>query len=57
VRRSVFDALPAEGRWHTALLADGNVGIGGDPIRLLSRLRGLIARAASSCVSLTHQAW
>lgn len=43
LRRSVFDALPAEGRWQTAVLADGNVGIGGDPVRLLSRLRGLIA--------------
>ena len=25
---SVFDPIPREGRWHTALLADGNVGIG-----------------------------
>lgn len=36
--RSVFDRLPAEGRWGSAVLADGNVGIGGDPVRLLSRL-------------------
>jgi len=36
--RSIFDRLPAEGRWGSAVLADGNVGIGGDPIRLLSRL-------------------
>ncbi len=26
--RSVFERLPAEGRWRTALLADGNIGIG-----------------------------
>jgi SAM-dependent methyltransferase len=27
---SVFDRLPGEGTWGTVLLADGNVGIGGD---------------------------
>jgi SAM-dependent methyltransferase len=42
LERDVFDALPGEGRWRTALLADGNVGIGGDPVSLLSRLRGLL---------------
>ncbi len=40
--RSVFDALPGEGRWGSALLLDGNVGIGGDPERLLGRLRQLL---------------
>ncbi|MGW0846261.1 class I SAM-dependent methyltransferase [Streptomyces sp. NPDC002787] len=43
VRRSVFDRLPDEGRWGTALLIDGNVGIGGDPLALLTRLRELVA--------------
>ena len=33
LRRDVFAPLPGEGRWGTALLADGNVGIGGDPVR------------------------
>lgn len=42
LRRSVFDRLPREGRWTTALLMDGNVGIGGDPTALLARLRDLI---------------
>ena len=37
LRRDVFDRLPGEGRWHTVLLADGNVGIGGDPLALLRR--------------------
>ena len=37
--RDVFDAVPGEGRWQSALLADGNVGIGGDPVALLARLR------------------
>ena len=40
--RSVFDPLPGEGRWGTALLADGNIGIGGDPVDLLARARELL---------------
>lgn len=42
LRRSVFERLPAEGRWATALLADGNIGIGGDPGALLARVRQLV---------------
>lgn len=42
LHRDVYDTLPGEGRWHTALLADGNVGIGGDPVALLSRAREVI---------------
>ena len=41
--RSVFDRLPGEGRWGTALLADGNLGIGGDPGALLARTAQLLA--------------
>lgn len=40
--RSVFDAIPAEGRWGTALLLDGNIGIGGDPVRLLRRITDMV---------------
>jgi SAM-dependent methyltransferase len=43
LRRSVFDPLPGEGRWTTALLADGNIGIGGDPVALLERVREVVA--------------
>ncbi|MDC0771683.1 class I SAM-dependent methyltransferase [Streptomyces sp. HD] len=43
LRRSVFDPLPGEGRWGTALLIDGNVGIGGDPTALLARMAQLLA--------------
>ncbi|AEN13746.1 MULTISPECIES: class I SAM-dependent methyltransferase [unclassified Streptomyces] len=43
LRRSVFDPLPAEGRWGTALLIDGNIGIGGDPGALLRRVAVLLA--------------
>lgn len=42
LRRNVFETLPGEGRWHTALLADGNIGIGGDPVTLLRRVRELL---------------
>ena len=42
LRRDVFSDLPGEGRWDTALLADGNIGIGGDPVALLHRLRELL---------------
>ena len=35
--RSVFETLPGEGTWHTVLLMDGNIGIGGDPSALLKR--------------------
>ena len=42
LRRDVFDVLPCEGRWQTALLADGNIGIGGNPVRLLRRLNRLV---------------
>lgn len=40
--RDVFQALPGEGRWQSALLADGNVGIGGDPVALLRRVREVL---------------
>ncbi|MEU0810631.1 class I SAM-dependent methyltransferase [Streptomyces sp. NPDC005970] len=40
--RSVFEPLPGEGRWDSALLVDGNLGIGGDPCALLERLARLL---------------
>lgn len=39
----VFDPVPRAGTWRTVLLADGNVGIGGDPVRMLRRVRSLLA--------------
>jgi SAM-dependent methyltransferase len=44
LERDVFGRLPAEGRWGTALLADGNIGIGGDPVRLLRRAAQIVER-------------
>jgi SAM-dependent methyltransferase len=43
LQRDVFAPLPQEGRWATALLFDGTVGIGGEPVRLLRRCRRLLA--------------
>ena len=40
--RSVFDEIPGEGRWGSALLLDGSVGIGGDPVRLLARVAAIV---------------
>ena len=43
LQRDLFCELLDEGRWATALLFDGNVGIGGDPVRLFRRCRRLTA--------------
>jgi SAM-dependent methyltransferase len=43
LHRSVFGRLPGTGRWTSVLLADGNVGIGGDPLELLTRIRQLLS--------------
>ncbi len=52
--RDVFEELPGEGRWQTALLADGNVGIGGDPVALLSRVRQLLDPRGRVVVELSE---
>ncbi|MFJ9406756.1 class I SAM-dependent methyltransferase [Streptomyces sp. NPDC101393] len=45
--RSVFERLPGEGMWRTALLMDGNIGIGGDPAALLARIGALVTPLGS----------
>ena len=50
--RDVFGRIPAEGRWRHVLLADGNVGIGGDPAALLRRVAALLADAGTALVEL-----
>lgn len=52
LHRSVFERIPAQGRWHHVLLVDGNLGIGGDPIALLRRCADLIAHAGNVLVEL-----
>ena len=50
LHRSVFDAVPREGEWGTALLLDGNIGIGGDPTLLLARCAELVRPGGLVCV-------
>lgn len=52
LRRDVFGQLPGEGRWRTVLLADGNIGIGGDPGRLLARIARLVAPGGAALVEV-----
>ncbi len=52
LHRSVFDRIPGEGRWRHVLLADGNIGIGGDPAVLLRRTAELIAPDGDVLVEL-----
>jgi SAM-dependent methyltransferase len=39
---SVFGHVPGAGTWGSALLLDDNLGIGGDPVRLLRRVATLL---------------
>jgi SAM-dependent methyltransferase len=48
--RSVFERLPGEGRWRSALLFDGNLGIGGDPSRMLRRVATLLGPGGAAYV-------
>lgn len=66
LHRDVFATLPAEGPgegpgerpregcWHHVLLADGNIGIGGDPLRLLHRCAALLRRGGTMLVEAAH---
>jgi SAM-dependent methyltransferase len=47
---SVWADVP--GGWGTALLLDGNIGIGGDPLALLRRTRDLLGRGGGALVEL-----
>ena len=49
---SVFDTLPDEGQWQTALLVDGNIGIGGDVRAMLERCRELLTPTGEIVVEL-----
>jgi len=52
LHQDLFEPLPHEGRWDTALLADGNIGIGGDPEALLTRARRLVHAGGRVVVEL-----
>lgn len=52
--RDLFDDLPCEGQWDFGLLADGNLGIGGDPVRLLRRLRDIVSPTGTAIVEVAR---
>jgi SAM-dependent methyltransferase len=54
LRRSIFEPLPREGQWAHALLADGNIGIGGRPSRLLHRAWGILGTGGRLHVELNE---
>ena len=47
----VFEPLPGMGHWQTVLLVDGNIGLGGDPRRILGRAAELLCRGGC-CVTV-----
>jgi len=52
VQASVFDRVPGIGRWRSALLLDGNIGIGACPTLLLGRVASLLAAGGEMLVEL-----
>jgi len=50
--RDVFGRVPGTGRWMTVLLADGNIGIGGDPVALLRRVSELLTPRGQALVEV-----
>jgi len=48
----IFDDLPGGGTWRSALLLDGNIGIGGSPVRLLERVQALLGNGGVLVVEL-----
>ncbi len=53
LQASVFDHLPGAGSWRSALLLDGNIGIGGAPTLLLGRIASLLSPGGEVLVELT----
>jgi SAM-dependent methyltransferase len=54
IEGSVFDDVPGAGSWRSALLLDGNIGIGGDPAALLARVGWLLAPGGHLLVELAR---
>jgi SAM-dependent methyltransferase len=50
--RDVFGRVPGAGRWMTVLLADGNIGIGGNPVALLRRVVELLTPLGQALVEV-----
>ena len=56
IRRDLFAPLPAEGSWEQILLTDGNIGIGGNPVRTLRRAADLLANGGIVIVEIDSPA-
>lgn len=52
LQRDIHEPLPGEGRWTTALVIDGNVGIGGDPTRVLTRAGEIVRPGGTILVEI-----
>ncbi|MDQ3640847.1 MAG: class I SAM-dependent methyltransferase [Actinomycetota bacterium] len=52
IEASIFGPVPRPGTWATGLLLDGNIGIGGDPAALLTRVASVLRPAARILVEL-----
>lgn len=52
LERSIFERVPGTGRWASALLLDGNLGIGGNPPALLRRIAELLKRGGRLLLEL-----
>ena len=57
LHRGVDSRLPGEGRWGTALLMDGNVGIGGRPDLLIRRCAELVSPRGLVMVEADADPW
>lgn len=49
---SIFGEVPGAGTWRSALLLDGNIGIGGHPVRLLQRVGSLLEDRGAILIEL-----
>jgi SAM-dependent methyltransferase len=53
IEQSIFARVPGVGSWRSALLLDGNIGIGAAPALLLGRLASLLAPRGEALVELS----
>ncbi len=54
LQQDVLRELPHAAGWRHVLLADGNVGLGGDPVHLLRRLRQLLDAGGTMLVEVAR---
>lgn len=52
LQQDIFCAIPGAGQWSHVLLADGNIGIGGDPAALLRTVRSLLHETGTAVVEV-----